>query len=171
MAELTRTFAIDPMQFLPLMAVLLIASLSDLRDRRIPNVLTLPAMAGGVALNVAMHGWNGLILALSGMALGAVLFLVPVALGGRGAGDLKLVAAVGAIGGPLLVFWAVLFAGIFGAIIALFMLRTQVPQAVPAANGAEGRVTTFRRRMRGVTIPYGPAIALGVLAAMGQVRL
>src|SRR5271165_7417264 len=82
------------------MALALIAGWTDLRSRRIPNWLTVPAMLVGVALNVAVNGLAGLKTSLLGIALGLVLLLPFVLLRALGAGDWKLAGALGAFVGP-----------------------------------------------------------------------
>ncbi|MGC1649886.1 MAG: A24 family peptidase [Candidatus Sulfotelmatobacter sp.] len=77
-----------------------IAGWTDLRSRRIPNWLTLPAFAVGVALNAVAGGGTGLRLSLLGAALGLLLLLPFVLLRALGAGDWKLAGAVGAFVGP-----------------------------------------------------------------------
>ena len=72
----------------------------DLRTRRIPNALTFPAAAAGLALALAEGGWPGGGWALAGLLAGGALFLPFVIFGYVGAGDLKLLAAAGSIPKP-----------------------------------------------------------------------
>jgi prepilin peptidase CpaA len=99
--------------------LLALACITDLRTRRIPNVLTLSA--AGLALlfhlvtgGVSAAGWS-----VAGWTLGVVLFLPIFALRGMGAGDVKLLAAVGAWLGPTQVAIAALAASITGGVIAV----------------------------------------------------
>jgi prepilin peptidase CpaA len=78
----------------------LIAGLGDLRTRRIPNRLTVPALLTGVAVNVWLSGWHGLAMSLEGAGIGLGLLLPVVLLRGLGAGDWKLMGALGAMVGP-----------------------------------------------------------------------
>src|SRR3954452_20112624 len=96
---------IDPALQILILVVVAIAVVTDIRRRRIYNVLTFPAMALGIVLNTVLHGGAGLLLSVTGLLLGAAIFFIPGAAGGRGAGDLKLLAAIGALGGPVFVFW------------------------------------------------------------------
>ncbi|MBA3415673.1 MAG: prepilin peptidase [Chloroflexia bacterium] len=105
-----------------LVVVLVAAVVFDMRARRIPHLLTFPAMAVGFLVNVAVDGGPGLAFSGAGMALGVALFVMPVALRILGAGDLKLMAAVGLIGGPALVLWSALFAVVAGGALALVVL-------------------------------------------------
>jgi prepilin peptidase CpaA len=99
--------------------VAVIAAAWDLKTRRIPNTLTLGAPAVAVALNAYVGGWSAAGLSIAGWAVGLSLFFPMFALGGMGAGDVKLLAAVGAFVGPLAVVWVALFTSIAGGIIAL----------------------------------------------------
>ena len=100
-------------------ALLAIACVSDLRTRRIPNVLTLSAASGAVLFHLITGGWAAAGWSLGGFALGAALFFPVFALRGMGAGDVKLLAAVGAWIGPGQVAFAALATSIAGGIIAV----------------------------------------------------
>jgi prepilin peptidase CpaA len=99
--------------------LLIVACISDLRTRRIPNVLTF----SGIAAALAFHGFTGGLSAagwsVAGCILGALLFFPLFALRGMGAGDVKLLAAVGAWLGPSQVVTAALVTSIAGGVIAL----------------------------------------------------
>jgi prepilin signal peptidase PulO-like enzyme (type II secretory pathway) len=76
-----------------------IGSVHDVRERRIPNRVTGPAMVAGLVLHTVLGGWHGLgDSALAGLIAGGI-FLVFFLAGGMGAGDVKLMAAVGCIAG------------------------------------------------------------------------
>jgi len=103
-------------------AVLLVglaACVTDFRLRRIPNVLTFGASATAVVFFGVTNGWAGSLGSLEGWALGCALFLPWFLLGGMGAGDVKLLAALGAWVGPGPVVWVALYAGIAGGVLAL----------------------------------------------------
>jgi prepilin peptidase CpaA len=105
-------------------AVVLVAGVAcaiDLRTRRIPNVVTMGAAAAAVAFSVATGGLAGGLNAIAGLVVGAALMFVPFALGGMGAGDVKLLGALGAWLGPVDAVWLVLYTGIAGGAIALVM--------------------------------------------------
>jgi len=81
-------------------AYTLLAAATDLRKRRIPNWLTVPAAVAGLSFHLfAPSGW-GLTSALAGFAIGFGLLLLPFLIGGGGAGDVKLLAALGVWLGP-----------------------------------------------------------------------
>src|SRR3954466_2040420 len=80
--------------------LVLVAAGYDIRYRRIPNWLVLAGIVTGFAWNVFSSGWSGLGHAAAGFGLGLALYFPLYLLRARGAGDVKLLAAVGAIVGP-----------------------------------------------------------------------
>lgn len=97
----------------------------DLRTRRIPNLLTLGGALAGLVFHLASGGWTAAAGSVAGWAIGIAIFVVPFVLGGLGAGDVKLLGALGAWLGPGAVIWLALYAGVAGAVLAiLFSLAT-----------------------------------------------
>lgn len=96
-----------------------IACITDVRSRKIPNVLTFGAAAVGLVFHLAVGGLTGLGTAAAGWVVGVLLFLPFFLLRGMGAGDVKLLAALGAWLGPLQVVWLALFTSIAGGAMAL----------------------------------------------------
>ena len=99
--------------------LLALACLSDLRTRRIPNVLTFSAAGAGLLFHLVSGGLSAAGWSVAGWFVGALLFLPMFALRGMGAGDVKLMAAVGAWLGPLQVVIAALATSISGGVIAV----------------------------------------------------
>lgn len=91
----------------------------DLKTGLIPNRIMFPAMLTGIVLNTYYSGWHGLGTSLAGLALGILLLFIPFAIGGMGAGDVKLLAAIGALNGHVFTFRAFLYGAIAGGIMAL----------------------------------------------------
>jgi len=136
-------------------ACALTAACWDLRFNRIPNWLTCPALLLGLALN-ASHGWLGLRSALLGMLAGGGIFLAVWLAKGMGGGDVKLMAALGALAGWPHIRDILFFTGLAGGVMAVFVLAFQRQPA-----GAQP-VRWRDRRM-----PYGVAIAVGTILAEG----
>jgi len=99
--------------------LLALACFSDLRTRRIPNVLTLSAAGGALLFHFATGGWSAAGWGLAGLFVGALLFFPMFALRGMGAGDVKLLAAVGAWLGPGQVAVVALATSLVGGAIAI----------------------------------------------------
>jgi len=91
----------------------------DWRWRRIPNWLTVPALAAGIAANSLAWGWLGTKVALEGAGLGLALLLPFVLLRGLGAGDWKLMGALGAWLGPSRVFVVLLGTVLIAGVMAV----------------------------------------------------
>ena len=104
---------------LAVLFVALVACVTDLRSRRIPNVLTFGAAAAGIAFHAAVPGGESVTSALLGWLVGVAIFFVPFALGGLGGGDVKLLGAIGAWLGPAGIMWAALYAGVAGGVLAI----------------------------------------------------
>ena len=96
------------------LALTLSAALLDWRSRRIPNWLTVPGLLIGVGTHSMLTGWHGTVFALEGAALALILLLPLVLLRALGAGDWKLMGAVGAFLGPML-FLFVLLGSVFAS--------------------------------------------------------
>jgi prepilin peptidase CpaA len=109
------------LDFVTVVALLvgLIACVTDVRSRRIPNVLTFGAAAAAVVYQTVVGGANGLLDALGGWAVGVVMFLPFFWLRGMGAGDVKLLAALGAWLGPREAFWLAIHASLAGGVMAV----------------------------------------------------
>lgn len=101
------------------LAVALIACVTDLRHRRIPNVLTFGAAAAALLFHGVTSGFAGLQVAAGGWLLGTALFLPFFLLRGMGGGDVKLLAALGAWLGAASVFWLAVYASIAGGVLAI----------------------------------------------------
>jgi len=99
--------------------LLALACVTDLRTRRIPNVLTCSAAAGAVLFHLATGGWQAAGWSIVGLFVGAFLFLPMFALRGMGAGDVKLLAAVGACLGPGQVAMVALATSLVGGVMAV----------------------------------------------------
>jgi prepilin peptidase CpaA len=95
------------------------ACVTDLRSRRIPNVLTFGAAAGAVVFHTVAPGGEGFLSATAGWLVGVAVMFLPFALGGLGGGDVKLLGALGAWLGPANALWLGLYAGMAGGAMAV----------------------------------------------------
>ena len=89
------TFMTMTAQHSVVVALVALASITDVRTRRIPNVLTFGATIAALLFHVSTGGTSGLTTSVGGWMLGAALFFPVFALRGMGAGDVKLLAAMG----------------------------------------------------------------------------
>jgi len=163
----------------------------DVRSRKIPNRLVFPGALAGVVLNALLPaagaafmpvpGGLGLLTGLAGLGLGLVLLLPMYALKTMGAGDVKLMAMVGAFVGPQAVFGCMLFSLLAGGVLAL---------GVAAFHGSLRQITSnsyhllLNSLMRGLAgqrpevdapnapsgkLPYAIAIAAGTMIYLSLV--
>jgi prepilin peptidase CpaA len=158
----------------PTLAVLAVATFTDLRSRRIPNWLVLPFLPVGIAVSAWLHGWHGLGQSLAGMAMGATIFGLLFCLGGMGMGDVKLCAAVGAWIGPSQLMIALVITGLAGGVMAvcwaaargflgsLFSGSADLVFGVKA-RGLRPHPELVLSNPRAHKMPYAPAIAIGTL--------
>jgi len=134
--------------------ILAFAVVSDLRFQRIPNVLTFAAIAVGLVYHWSTDGFEGLFFSAKGLGLGVSILILPYLFGAMGAGDVKLMGAVGAILGPMGLFVAFLFTAISGGVYGLAVLiRRQIRDP-----GVESQ-----NRPR---LCYGVAIAVGTTVSV-----
>jgi prepilin peptidase CpaA len=157
------------------LVLVLVCAAFDWRSRRIPNVLTLTAIALGLALNALFAGAAGAVFSAFGLAIGAGLLLIPYLMGGMGAGDVKLMGAVGALLGWQLALTALLYTALAGGLIAVAaILRTSTFRSSFSRIGSMFRILLASKRVptadslggESVKIPYAVAIAVGTLAAL-----
>jgi prepilin peptidase CpaA len=95
------------------------ACVSDLRSRRIPNLLTFGAAAAGVLFHGVTGGAGSGLTSVGGVVVGIALLVAVYLVGGLGAGDVKLVGALGAWFGPMDTVWLVLYTGVAGGVLAI----------------------------------------------------
>lgn len=144
-------------------AVASMAAVCDILWRRIPNWLTLSAFAGGLLLQVLRIGAPGLLVALGGAALGLGLLLPFYAIHVVGAGDVKLLGALGALVGPQDLVSVAIYAALVGGAVSCVMLLRRGRLALSIAD-ILSRPTNLTRS--GAKAPYGVAIAGGVYLSM-----
>jgi len=149
----------------------------DIRTRKIPNRLTFPAAAAGLSINAYQHGWEGCIASALGLALGVAFLLVPYLLGGIGAGDVKMLGALGALAGPKIVSYGFLFGAILGAMIAAALILLRKFEISDLRSLKQFSISLLLSRGETIkaagegggsmgTLPYSVPLAGGVLLAL-----
>jgi prepilin peptidase CpaA len=160
-----------------LSGVLVVAVIQDLRFQRIPNVLTYPAMVVALAYHSITLGLIGTLFSAGGLVLGIAILIVPFLMGGMGAGDAKLMGAVGAVVGANGVFVAFLFTAIVGGVYALIVLlmNRQYSRGLIARHSTTAKTLAFTGQFIPISdkaekkkpkLCYGVAIALGTFIYM-----
>lgn len=118
------TFSFLTITWLVLVPGILLASWIDYAQKRVPNWLNLALIIAGFTVQAYFFGWSGAWTGFLGMWTGFGLLIVPWLMHGMGAGDVKLMAAIGVWLGPWLTFCSFLVGVIFGAIAAIIMIVT-----------------------------------------------
>lgn len=133
------------------------AVIDDLARRHIANWIPAAALAGGFGWQIGQSGWQGALTALAGTATGFAVFLIFYLMGGMGGGDVKLMAGFGALLGTGRLLEAALWTAGIGGIMAVMVLGWKALRRSPAPT-----TLSAEEREREASIPYAPAIALGV---------
>ncbi len=168
----------DRASYLILVALLLAltAAALDLQQHRIPNWLTYPGIVLGLALRGALFGWKGLVSALAGCLLAGGIMFVFYAVRAMGAGDVKIMGAIGALVGPREVIGVLLATAICGGVLAIVyaLYRRQMISTIKnvgsvlrfhASAGVQTHPELNLDNPAALRMPYGLAIALGTLYA------
>jgi prepilin peptidase CpaA len=164
-----------------LLILVLTAAIYDVRYRRIPNWLTSAGVLLGIATNtfLAFDGverWSGLILSVEGLLAGFFAYLLLYLIRAMGAGDVKLMAAVGAMVGPRDWFGIFLITAILGGIMALILVlarkrlkKTFFNLSFIVDEMRHGRPAYMRNEEldvksgKSLGLPHGAVIAVGTL--------
>ena len=157
-----------------LCCLVLVAAVYDLRFRRIPNWLSLSGLVLGLGLNTLFGGVAGLAHSLLGLLCALGLYVVLYLLRAMGAGDVKLMAAVGALVGPRAWLEILLATALVGGIVSLLVVarerrlnETLARVALIAAellhlrapSKADARLDV--RDAQALRLPHGAVIAAG----------
>jgi len=156
------------------LAISLAGCVTDLRSRRIPNVLTFGSALAALLFHAITGGLTGAGTSAAGWLVGAAILFLPFYLGGMGAGDVKLMAALGAWLGPSLTLWLGLYTGIAGGVLAVVVSSSTGYLRQAISNiwllMAHWRVSGVRP-LDEVTLAgaAGPRLAYGVAICAGTV--
>jgi prepilin peptidase CpaA len=172
----------DPVPVVALVGCLVLAWTAawvDVRTFKIPNALTLAGAGCGLAAQVAVNGLDGLWTGLAGLGLGLALLFPGYLFKVTGAGDVKLMGAVGAFLGPervlLVLLFTILAGGLMGAVYAVAAWRTEGARGPFRRYGSmlrffwvTGRpsyVPPARDEAMGQRLPFAVPIAVGATVA------
>ncbi|MCC6585354.1 MAG: prepilin peptidase [Bryobacterales bacterium] len=163
----------------PILGVLLIlvtfvAGAYDIRYRRIPNWLSLGGVLLGIAVHAFLFEWPGVVYSGKGLALALAIYFPLFALRGMGAGDVKLMAAVGALAGAWNWIGIFVITGVLGGLFAIVLATSQGALRATVRNVAyifaelahlrmpyTGRSELDIRNPKALRLPHAAVIALG----------
>ncbi|RMG01768.1 MAG: prepilin peptidase [Planctomycetota bacterium] len=156
---------------------LVVAAWIDGRQLKVPNWITFPLIVSGWVASGVMFGWSGLGWSLLGTAVGLGLLLPAYAIGGMGAGDVKLLAGVGAWVGMTHTLWAFAISAIVGAVLAVIMVLAKgkwrhhqnqffgiLMEIFYIRDPEKLAAIAAERKPRMMLLPYGIPIAIGTIA-------
>src|SRR4051794_26020306 len=161
-------------------AVLVEAAVIDGRQLRVPNWLTFHFVAAGICYAGFAGGREMLLWSLAGMAVGLISLLPLYAIGGMGAGDVKLMAGLGAWMGPSLTLGAFVSSALVGGVLGLAMIavsgdwihhwammHTIGHEVLSIRNPAQLAERAGERKKDMTLLPYGIPIAVGSILYFG----
>jgi prepilin peptidase CpaA len=159
-----------------LSVVLVVAAVIDAWKLKVPNWLTFPLILGGWVYSFACFGWPGLGWSVVGTAVGLGLLLPAYAIGGMGAGDVKLLAGVGAWVWGTVTFYAFCLSAIFGGVIAVAMVLYRrkwrdhqvqffsiLNEILVVRDPNQLSALAVQRKNSMLLLPYGIPIAIGTI--------
>lgn len=160
----------------------LLAGWTDWRSRRIPNRLTIPALVLGLLANSIVFGWSGAKSALLGAAVPLLLLLPLVLLRGLGAGDWKLMGALGAWIGPKQILLVLLITIFLTGVLAILQITMKKRWLTTLRNLGELIRGFFVYGLRPhpvirlenpglLSLPFGTVVAFAALLCFWGTRL
>ena len=166
----------ESLLFLAALLISVVAAVIDLRQHRIPNWLTYSGLLLGVAMRGVFLGWKGLLSALLGCLLAGGVMLVFYMVRAMGAGDVKIMAAIGAWIGPREAVNVLLATAICGGVLAIAYAIYRKRMVSTLRNvgsvlrfhawaGVQSHPELNLDNPSALRMPYGLAIALGALYA------
>jgi prepilin peptidase CpaA len=100
-------------------AIAITGSVTDVKSRRVPNFITIPAFLLGLSMHLVFSGWRQMFSSLAAGMICGLVFLVFYLAGGMGAGDVKLIMAVGCIAGMSHIAYILMLTAIAGGVMAI----------------------------------------------------
>ena len=157
--------------------VLILAAVIDGWKLKVPNWITFPMIISGWIYSAVFFGWPGLGWSMVGTAVGLALLMPAYAIGGMGAGDVKLLAGVGAWVWGTVTFYAFCFSAIIGGVIAMGMILYQkkwshhrfqfwaiLNEIMVVRDPNQLSTIAADRKSSMMLLPYGIPIAMGTIA-------
>ena len=156
-----------------LVTLLALCAATDVRSNKIFNIVTVPFAISAIALHSFNNGFDGFVFSTAGMATGIALLVLPYIMGGMGAGDVKLMGAVGSFLGArqlsrlpfialaggiyslaIILIRRDIFKGFFSEKLLVLSSMVLLRQYVPIQTESSGQKPRLK---------YGVAIALGTI--------
>jgi prepilin peptidase CpaA len=176
--DISRSFTANwPIWFVTI--TLVVAAVIDGLKLKVPNWITFPMIISGWIYSATLSpfaGWEGLMYSLIGTAVGLALLLPLYAIGGMGAGDVKLLAGVGAWVWGTVTLYSFVVSAVVGGIIAVIMVlarknwfkhQTQFwmicNEILTVKDPDKLAAIAAERKPTMMLLPYGIPIAIGTI--------
>ena len=180
--EMLGNGIVEHWQYWLVSVVLVVAAVIDGIQLKVPNWLTFPMIISGWVFSAVSYGFNGelwyvgLAWSLAGTVVGLALLLPAYSIGGMGAGDVKLMAGIGAWVHCWITFYAFCLTTVFGAIIAIIQVVVAgkakkhtnqffyiLNEIMTVKNPETLATIAAERKSRMMLLPYGIPIAIGTI--------
>ena len=146
-------------QTIILLAVSTLGGIYDLKSRRIPNWLTFGTFLLALIINISHLRLHDFLNCVLGFLIGILLLLIPYIMGGMGAGDVKLLGAIGSLVGfkdIVLIFFYSAVCGLFLGLIWIVLRPSHLKFLITTGQ----ILPTVDKKEK---VPYGIAILLGTI--------
>lgn len=168
-----------------LLCLVLTAAVTDIRSRRIPNWLVLAGLAAGFAANLVWLGFpQGIYRAAAGLGMAMLIYFPLFLLRGMAAGDVKLMAAAGAIAGVQTWLWILVGTGVFGLVagVTLALAKGRLRSTLWNTGFIVKELASLRapyvthetldvKHPEALRLPHGAVIAAGTVLALAVMAL
>ncbi|MEQ8846463.1 prepilin peptidase [Botrimarina sp.] len=166
---------------------LVVAAVIDGLQLKVPNWITFPMILSGWAYSATLSaypGWEGLVYSLIGTAVGLGLLLPAYAIGGMGAGDVKLMAGIGAWMWGTVTAYSFAVSAVIGGVMAVIMVFSKqrwekhhgqfwliLNEILTVKDPEQLAQIAAERKPRMMLLPYGIPIAIGTIAYFAWNRM
>jgi prepilin peptidase CpaA len=158
-----------------LVLVIILCFITDLRYQKIYNKVIFPALLSAVFFHTVLEGFNGLRFSLVGFIVGLFILFIPYLLKGFGAGDVKLLAVIGALKGSGFVLNTAVYMGLIGGLISFVLIiyhkqfenfvRSLKYLVVSIIYGTSYQLN-FENSVKKIKFPYGICIGAGAIICL-----
>ena len=156
--------------------ILIVAAVIDGFQLKVPNWLTYPFIISGWVISFCLFGWAGLGWSMLGTLVGLALLMPAYAIGGMGAGDVKLMAGIGAWMHVEVTFYSFCLSAVIGALLAVAMVLYRkawskhkhqffaiITEIMTVKDPNELSAIAADRKSTMLLLPYGIPIAIGTI--------
>ena len=146
-----------------LVSAITVSVVEDVRRCKIPNLVTFPTIVVALIHHCISSGPSGLFSSAGGLVIGMGFFMIPYAMGGMGAGDVKLMGAIGAILGPTGIITTSILVFLAGGLYGLVLFALNPKYTYSFLNRSWSSIYFFIKTFQLITIPRDAGVKQPVL--------